>query len=64
MTLTKGMQDLLDTYGLTLVTNHSMTTDEILELFGFEVAEDGEIIAFDGFDKVGTGFYWDDVDRN
>lgn len=61
----RGLKDLLDTYGMTLVSNHGMTTDEVLELFGFTVDnETGEIILHTGFGQECTGFYYDEIEYN
>ena len=52
------INEMLEKLGLTLISNHSMTTDEILSLFDLTVDDDGEIIDAGGH---GTGIWYEDI---
>lgn len=54
------MNELLNILGIDLVTNHSMTTDEILECIGCTVDNDGEIIVLDT--GKATGIWYEEVE--
>lgn len=53
------MDELLSIVGCDLVTNRSMTTDEILECIHCAVDEDGEIIDMDTGKP--TGIWYEEV---
>ena len=42
------LNDLLNILGVDLITNHSMTTDEIIDCLGCTVDDEGEIIDENG----------------
>ena len=52
-------QDLLNILGIDLITDHRMTTDEIISCLGCTVDADGEIIDSEG---NYTGVYFDEID--
>lgn len=52
-------QYLLNILGCDLITDHRMTTDEIIACLGCTVDDDGEIIDSDG---TYTGVYFDEID--
>ena len=53
------LNDLLNVLNADLVTNHSMTTDEILDCLGCTVDDEGEII-----DENGncTGVWYEEIE--
>lgn len=51
--------DLLNILGVDLITDHRMTTDEIISCLGCSVDDDGEIIDSEG---NYTGVYFDEID--
>ena len=60
MTLGKNLKKLLEIVGCELITNHSMTTEEILDCIHCGINEDGEIIDLDT-GKL-TGIWYDEID--
>lgn len=52
------INEALEKMGLTLISNHSMTTDEVLNLFGLTVDDEGEIIDAEGH---GTGIWYEEI---
>lgn len=52
--------ELLNIVGCELVVNHSMTTDELLELIHCGVDEDGEIVDLDTGKP--TGIWYDEIE--
>ena len=52
------LNDLLNILGADLITNHSMTTDEIIDCLGCTVDDEGEIIDNDG---NYTGGWYDEI---
>lgn len=52
------INEMLEKLGLTLISNRSMTTDEVLNLFDLSVDDDGEIIDAEGH---GTGIWYEDI---
>ena len=57
--MNEKMKDLLKLINVELITNRSMTTDEILECIGCTVDEDGEIIDSGG---NATGIWYEEVE--
>ena len=57
--MNEKLRELLDTLGIDLVANHSMTTDEILECIGCTVDDEGEIIAENG---KPTGIWYEEIE--
>lgn len=55
----KKLSELLKITGVELITNHSMTTDEILNCIGCTVDEEGEIIREDG---QPTGIWYEEIE--
>ena len=53
------LNDLLNILGPDLITNHSMTTDEIIDCLGCTVDDDGEIIDENG---NGTGVWYEEIE--
>lgn len=53
------LDDLLTILGIDLITDHRMTTDEILAFLGCSVSYDGEILDSDG---SYTGVFYDEID--
>ena len=53
------LNDLLNILGVDLITNHSMTTDEIIDCLGCTVDDDGEIIDENG---NGTGVWYEEIE--
>lgn len=53
------LNELLNILGIDLVTNHSMTTDEILNCLGCTVDEEGEIISESG---KPTGIWYEEIE--
>lgn len=53
------LRELLDTLGIDLVTNRSMTTDELLACIGCTVDDEGEIITEDG---KPTGVWYEEIE--
>ena len=53
------LNDLLNILGVDLITNHSMTTDEIIDCFDCTVDDEGEII-----DENGncTGVWYEEIE--
>ena len=53
------LNDLLNILGVDLITNHSMTTDEIIDCLGCTVDNEGEII-----DETGncTGVWYEEIE--
>ena len=54
------MEELLSIVGADLVTNRSMTTDEILDCIHCSVDEEGEIIDLDTGKP--TGIWYEDIE--
>jgi hypothetical protein len=54
------LKKLCGIVGADLITNHSMTTDEIIDCLGCYVDDDGEII--NGETGKPTGIWWEDLD--
>lgn len=52
------INEMLEKLGLTLISNHSMTTDEVLNLFDLTVDDEGEIIDAEGH---GTGIWYEEI---
>lgn len=52
------LDDLLNILGIDLITNHRMTTDEIIACLGCTVDDEGEIIDSDG---NYTGVWYDEI---
>ena len=52
------LNDLLNILGIDLITNHRMTTDEIIACLGCTVDDEGEIIDSDG---NYTGVWYDEI---
>lgn len=57
--MNEKMKELLNIVGCDLVSNHSMTTDEILECIGCTVDDEGEIIAENG---KPTGIWYEEIE--
>lgn len=57
--MNEKLNELLSIVGCDLVTNHSMTIDEILECIHCTVDEDGEVIDMDTGKR--TGIWYDDL---
>lgn len=57
--MNENMKELLNIVGCDLVSNHSMTTDEILECIGCTVDDEGEIIAENG---KPTGIWYEEIE--
>lgn len=57
--MNEKMKELLDKIGVDLITNHGMTTDEILDCICCTVDEEGEIIDENG---KATGIWYDEVE--
>ena len=57
--MNEKLRKLLNALNIDLVTNHSMTTDEILDCIGCTVDEDGEIL-----DESGkpTGIWFEEIE--
>lgn len=57
--MNEKLRELLDLLGIDLVTNRSMTTDEILDCIGCAVDDEGEII-----DESGnpTGIWYEEIE--
>lgn len=53
------LEDLLNILDTDLITDHRMTTDDIIACLGCTVDDDGEIIDSDG---SYTGVYFDEID--
>lgn len=58
--MNEKMNELLNIVGCELVTNHGMTTDEILECICCTVDEDGEIIDMDT--GKATGIWYEEIE--
>ena len=54
------IEELLKIVGATLITNHSMTTDEILDCIHCTVNEEGEIIDIDTGKE--TGIWYEEIE--
>lgn len=52
------LDDLLNVLGIDLITDHRMTTDEIIACLGCTVDDEGEIIDSDG---NYTGVWYDEI---
>ena len=52
------LNDLLNILGIDLITDHRMTTDEIIACLGCTVDDEGEIIDSDG---NYTGVWYDEI---
>lgn len=52
------INEMLEKLGLTLISNHGMTNDEVLNLFDLSVDDDGEIIDAEGH---GTGIWYEEI---
>ena len=52
------INEMLEKLGLELISNHSMTTDEVLRIFDLTVDDDGEIIDAEGH---GTGIWYEEI---
>ena len=57
--MNEKMKELLEKIGADLITNHSMTTDEILDCLCCTVDDEGEIIDENG--KT-TGIWYDEIE--
>ena len=57
--MNKRLNDLLNILNADLVTNHSMTTDEIIDCLGCTVDDEGEIIDENG--KC-TGVWYEEIE--
>lgn len=57
--MNEKLNELLNIVGCELITNHSMTTDEILSCIGCTVDEEGEIISEDGNP---TGIWYEETE--
>lgn len=57
--MNEKLNELLDILGIDLITNRSMTTDEILGCLGCTVDEEGEIIADNG---KPTGIWYEEIE--
>ena len=57
--MNEKMKELLNIVGCDLVSNHSMTTDEILECIGCTVDDEGEIIEEHG---DCTGIWYEEIE--
>ena len=57
--MNEKMKELLEKIGADLITNHSMTTDEIIDCLGCTVDDEGEII-----DENGncTGVWYEEIE--
>lgn len=55
----KRLDDLLNILGIDLITDHLMTTDEIIACLGCIVDDEGEIMDSDG---NYTGVFYDEID--
>ena len=53
------LNDLLNILGADLITNHSMTTDEIIDCLGCTVDDEGEIIDENG---NRTGVWYEEIE--
>ena len=58
-TTNKRLKELLNILGINLITNHGMTTDEILDILGCTVDDEGEIINEDG---KRTGIWYEEIE--
>lgn len=58
--MNEKLKELLNIVGCDLITNHSMTTDEILECIHCSVDDEGEIIDMDT-GKL-TGIWYDEIE--
>jgi hypothetical protein len=58
--MNEKLKELLNIVGCDLITNHSMTTDEILECIHCSVDDEGEIIDMDA-GKL-TGIWYDEIE--
>lgn len=58
--MNEKLKELLNLLGVDLVTNHSMTTDEILECLGCTVDDEGEII--DMNTGKSTGIWYEEIE--
>lgn len=56
---TNRTEELLDILGIDLVTNHSMTTDELLDCLGCTVDDEGEILDSNGNP---TGVWYEEIE--
>lgn len=57
--MNEKMKELLEKIGADLITNHSMTTDEILDCLCCTVDDEGEIIDENG---KATGIWYDEIE--
>ena len=57
--MNKKLNELLNILNMDLITNHSMTTDEILECLGCTVDDEGEIIDDNG---KSTGIWYEEIE--
>lgn len=57
--MNNGLEHLLNILGIDLITDHRMTTDEIISCLGCTVDDDGDIIDSDG---NYTGVSFDEID--
>lgn len=57
--MNEKLNELLNILGVDLVTNHSMTTDEIIDLIGCTVDDEGEIIDSNG---KPTGIWYEEIE--
>lgn len=57
--MNEKMKELLNIVGCDLVSNHSMTTDELLDCIGCTVDDEGEIIAENGNP---TGIWYEEIE--
>ena len=58
--MNEKLKELLDIVGCDLITNHSMTTDEILECIHCGVDDEGEIIDLDT--GKATGIWYEEIE--
>lgn len=57
--MNEKLNELLNILGIDLVTNRSMTTDEVLDCIGCTVDGEGEIIDGDG---KPTGIWYEEIE--
>lgn len=57
--MNEKMKELLNKLGVDIITNHSMTTDEILDCICCTVDDEGEIIDENG---KATGIWYEEIE--
>lgn len=57
--MNEKMNELLNILGINFICNHSVTIDEFLDICGYTVDEDGEIIDSDG---NATGIWYEEIE--